>query len=108
MNPPQHRPQTDNGQYGDDNRQKRAQNDLRGKGAAHPLLVVLTQLVGSHDGKSGGTAESELQKDKSQRERIVDAGHFLRTERSAADCRIAKRINLLQKIGQNDRNRKHD
>ena len=75
---------------------------------AHPLPVVLTQLIESHDRKPGGTAQSDLQKDKSQRKRIIDAGHFFRTERSAADRRIAERIDLLQKIGQNDRDRKHD
>ena len=89
-------------------RQRRRQKDLRGQRAPHPALVVHTHIVRGDDAEACADAEGELQKDEHQRIGIVDAGHLGGGQRLTNDGRVADGVHLLQKVGQDHRQRKQE
>ena len=89
-------------------RQRRRQKDLRGQRAPHPALVVHAHIVGRDDAEARADAEGELQKDEHQRIGIVDTGYLGGGQRLTNDGRVADGVHLLQKVGQDHRQRKQE
>ena len=58
--------------------------------------------------KPRADAEGELQKDEHQRIGIVDTGHLRGRQRLPHDGRVADGVHLLQKVGQDHRQRKQE
>ena len=81
-------------------------DDLRCQRAAHASRIVRADITRCDYAEARADAKGKLQKDKNERRRIVDTSNFLRRQCLANDRRIADRIDLLQQIRNNDRERK--
>ena len=108
VDPRQHGIQQHQRQRRQHHRQRGGQQQLRGQRAAHAPFVVHAHIVGRDDAEARADAEGELQKDEHQRIGIVDAGHLGGGQRLTNDGRVADGVHLLQKVGQDHRQRKQE
>ena len=106
VDPGEHRVQQHERQRRERDGQCRGEDDLCRERAAHGGLVMRADAPRRHRAEARADAEGELQEDERDGGRVVHARDLIRRERLADDGRVADRVDLLEQIGNDDRDGK--